>query len=247
MADGGRVYRVREVFDTLQGEGARAGTRAVFLRLAFCNLWSGIEADRDKGRGACARWCDTDFAAGEPRTADEILRALEECWPWSSMRTRGFSGRGAHKHEGERWVVITGGEPTLQVDRVLLQALRAARWHVAMETNGTRDPEEGGVLPLVHHLCVSPKLGGELVVKTAHELKIVVPGVVPGDHRFGDGWTEDRLEEVRTSGSWGECFLQPQDAPGPAQAANVAMAVATVRRMPWWRLSLQTQKLLGIP
>jgi organic radical activating enzyme len=258
-------YAIKEIFDTIQGEGARAGTRAVFIRFAGCNLWSGREEDRGKGRGACAAWCDTDFVDGEKLSAQEIVARVEELWPR-------WTGRGVppnqrwHRDRPKRWVVVTGGEPALQFDEALREALRAAGFSVAMETNGTCDRAS---VRLVDHLCVSPKLGSTLEVMRAHELKVVIPGVVPGivppqferqvdedgDLQWiesakrlvlyrGRGWTDDALSALAAAGDWGRLYVSPQD--GPDQQQNVLDAIALVQRMPEWALSLQQHKILGL-
>lgn len=276
-------YAVVDIFDTLQGEGARAGTRAVFIRLAGCNLWDGLEEHRARGKGACARWCDTDFARGNAMTAEAIAARAAELWcaPWAAcggcmklMRHRRDEGYACAFHRGtalgEPWVVITGGEPSLQLDEELLAALRERGFRIAVETNGTRRTD---ALLAVDHLTVSPKLGSTLDVLEADELKVVVPGVVnphalPGSVRMPvvtnaalavpyppptrgmrvlgtGGWTLEDLEELADSGTWDALYVSPQD--GPDIAANQRFAVDVVRRSPRWRLSVQAHKLLGIP
>ncbi len=224
-------YVVREIFDTLQGEGARAGSRAVFVRFAGCNLWDGLEKHRARGQGACARWCDTDFAHGDGRTVEALLAEMGSLWP---------------EAPGEpRWAVLTGGEPTLQVDAALIDALHAAGWSLAMETNGTVDPEGGALLDRIDHLCVSPKIGGELKRLRAHELKVVVPGVSPGNEAaFGPGWDRESLLELAARGRWDRWFVQPMDDAN--RAAHIEGAVQLVRSLPGWRLSLQTHKWIGL-
>ena len=225
-----RKYAVREIFNTLQGEGARAGTRAVFVRLAGCNLWSGREQDRDKGSGACARWCDTDFFKGTPMTAQEIAARCDELWP------------GDGPFEGPwKWIVLTGGEPTLQLDRELMAALTAAGFHLSIETNGTNNPMDaaGYLLDDLAHVCVSPKKGAPIVRKTGHELKVVVPGGAPGF----ESWTEDEIS--RMGRMFHEVFIQPED--GPNAIANRQTAIEMVMRHPGWRLSFQVHKALGLP
>jgi 7-carboxy-7-deazaguanine synthase len=210
------TYAVKEIFYTLQGEGANTGSPAVFLRFAGCNLWSGREQDRAT---AVCRFCDTDFVgtdgagggsfAGAESLADAVLAA----WP---------SGVESH-----RFVVCTGGEPLLQLDAQLLQALHARRFRVAIETNGTQSVPQG-----VDWVCVSPKAGAALVVQGGDELKLVYPQAGAEPERF------ERLD-------FAHFFLQPMD--GPERARNTELSVAYCRSHPRWRLSVQTHKLIGIP
>ncbi len=207
-------YAVKEIFLTLQGEGAHAGRAAVFCRFAGCNLWSGREEDR---ADATCRFCDTDFVGtdgsfgGRYASADELADAIAAQW------TAG---------EDNRYVVLTGGEPLLQVDAALIAALHARGFAIGVETNGTVAPPEG-----LDWICVSPKAGAELLVRRGHELKLVYPqaGAEPEDF--------EKLSFERFS-------LQPMD--GPDVAANTAGAVEYCLRHPQWRLSLQTHKTLGI-
>lgn len=211
-------YAVKEVFHTLQGEGVHAGRAAVFLRFAGCNLWSGREEDRERGTGGCSRWCDTDFVGtdgergGRFATPEALAARVAATW-------RGGSGR--------RFVVCTGGEPLLQLDEPLVVALHAEGFEIAVETNGTRPAPPG-----VDWLCVSPKQGGELVLRSGHELKLVVPqeGIDPRDFESLD---------------FAHFLLQPKD--GPDRERNVSLAVAYCLANSRWRLGLQTHKLLGIP
>jgi 7-carboxy-7-deazaguanine synthase len=210
------AYAVKEIFYTLQGEGANTGTPAVFLRFAGCNLWSGREEDR---ANAVCRFCDTDFVGtdgtggGKFSDADALADAVLAAWP-----------RGVESH---RFVVCTGGEPLLQLDAALLNALHERCFRVAIETNGTQP-----VPPGVDWLCVSPKAGAPLVVHRGDELKLVVPQAGAEPERF------ERLD-------FAHFFLQPMD--GPERARNTELAVAYCRSHPRWRLSLQTHKLIGIP
>jgi 7-carboxy-7-deazaguanine synthase len=207
-------YAVKEMFLTLQGEGVNAGARAVFVRFAGCNLWSGREADRAT---AVCRFCDTDFVgvdgAGGGRFADAA--ALADA---------------AHGHWGEgrahRFVVLTGGEPMLQVDDALVDALHARGFRIAMESNGTLRAHPG-----IDWVCVSPKGGSDVVQREGDELKLVWPQV---------GIDLDALE------GWGfsHRLLQPLDDPNAD--ANRAACVAVALERPGWRLSLQTHKLLGL-
>jgi 7-carboxy-7-deazaguanine synthase (Cx14CxxC type) len=160
------TYAVKEIFYTLQGEGAHAGRPAVFLRFSGCNLWTGLERDRDKGPGGCSRWCDTDFVGGTKfRTAADLFSAVADHWP----RAGG----------GKPFVVCTGGEPLLQLDAPLVSLFNDAGWDVAVETNGTVDPPPGELW-----LTVSPKAGSELRVLHGNELKLVFPQVGAEPARF---------------------------------------------------------------
>ncbi len=209
------MYAVKEIFYTLQGEGANAGRAAVFCRFAGCNLWSGRESDREN---ADCRFCDTDFVgtdgAGGGKFVDAAALADAVLAAWAG---------GA----ADRFVVLTGGEPALQVDLPLLDALHRHGFTVAIETNGT--------LPLPHGLdwiCVSPKAGTALRQTTGDELKLVFPqaGLAP---------------ESLLALDFPRRFLSPLD--GPALAENTAAAVAYVKANPAWRLSVQTHKRIGIP
>jgi 7-carboxy-7-deazaguanine synthase (Cx14CxxC type) len=207
-------YAVKEMFLTLQGEGANAGARAVFVRFAGCNLWSGREQDR--ATAAC-RFCDTDFVGtdgeggGRFADANALADAAEDFW-----------GEGQEK----RFVVLTGGEPMLQVDDALVEALHARGFRIAMESNGTLPAHPG-----LDWLCVSPKAGTAVVQRTGHELKLVWPqaGIDPAEL---EGWAFDHH------------LIQPLD--DPAAQANQAASMALVMERPRWRLSLQTHKLLGL-
>ena len=207
-------YAVKEIFLTLQGEGAHAGRAAVFCRFAGCNLWSGREQDR---ADAICRFCDTDFVGtdgtlgGRFADADQLAGTISAQW----------SGGDAN-----RYVVLTGGEPLLQVDRALIDALHARGFAVAVETNGTIIPPDG-----LDWICVSPKAGAELALRRGHELKLVYPqaGAEPEDFA--------NLDFERFS-------LQPMD--GPDVAENTARTIDYCLHHPRWRLSLQTHKTLGI-
>ncbi len=212
-------YSVKEIFHTLQGEGANAGRPAVFCRFTGCNLWSGHESGRAHGKGGCALWCDTDFVGtdgpggGRFADAESLAQAVRDAWtvPW----------------EGRPLVVCTGGEPLLQLDAPLVEALHRAGFEIAVETNGTVAPPDG-----IDWLCVSPKQGAPLVVTRGEELKLVYPQ--PGL----DPATVEHL-------AFAHHFLQPLD--GPDRIRNTSDAVAYCLAHPRWRLSLQTHKLLGIP
>jgi len=209
------MYSVKEIFLTLQGEGANAGSAAVFCRFAGCNLWTGREQDRAKAQ---CRFCDTDFVGtdgdGGGRFADaaELADAIASRWP-------------APVNEN-RLAVLTGGEPLLQVDDLLVAALHERGFRVAVETNGTIAPPEG-----IDWLCVSPKAGTELRARAGNELKLVFPqaGNSPGD-----------FEHL----AFDHFFLQPMD--GPDLQSNVRAAIQYCLSNPHWRLSVQTHKQLGI-
>lgn len=158
-------YAVKEIFYTLQGEGAHAGRPAVFLRFAGCNLWTGLERDREKGPGGCSRWCDTDFVGGTKyRTAADVFAAVAAHWPDPAVPP---------------FVVCTGGEPLLQLDEALVALFNEKGWSVSVETNGTIDPPAGKLW-----LTVSPKAGSELRVLKGNELKLVFPQVGAEPGRF---------------------------------------------------------------
>jgi 7-carboxy-7-deazaguanine synthase len=212
------IYAVKETYYTLQGEGAYAGRPAVFLRFAGCNLWTGREEDR--GSATC-RFCDTDFrgtdgtGGGRFDRAEPLAAHVASYWPAEAgERARPF-------------VVCTGGEPLLQLDADLATALHARGFEVAAETNGTRPAPEG-----LDWICVSPKAGAELVLKSGNELKLVFPQLGAEPVRFGDL-------------PFGHFFLQPMD--GPERAANTRRAVEYCLAHPQWRLSVQTHKIIGIP
>ncbi len=208
-------YAVKEMFLTLQGEGAHAGRRAVFVRFAGCNLWTGREVDRAK---AVCRFCDTDFVGtdgvGGGRFADAPALAAAVAAEW---------GTGTHR----RFVVLTGGEPMLQVDDALVAALHDAGFAIAIESNGTLP-----VHPGIDWVCISPKAGSTVVQRTGDELKLVWPQ---------DGIDVDLLE----GWAFSHRLVQPMDAIG-REAANRDAAVAFAMARPGWRLSLQTHKLLGL-
>jgi len=208
------TYAVKEIFLTLQGEGAHTGRVAVFCRFAGCNLWSGRESDR---MSAQCRFCDTDFVGmdgtrgGQYASARELVDVIEDEW-------------GANQNH--RFAVLTGGEPLLQVDGELLDALRARSFAIAVETNGTIDPPAG-----LDWLCVSPKAGTELRVRSGHELKLVFPQPEAPPEAFA-GFAFERFS------------LQPMD--GPNLTDNTALALAYCLSHPQWRLSFQTHKALRI-
>jgi len=210
------MYAVKEIFHTLQGEGMNAGLPAVFLRFAGCNLWSGREEDR---ADAVCRFCDTEFVGtdgaggGKFESADALADAVQACWA--------ASGR------SHRFVVCTGGEPLLQLDAPLIDALHRRGFRIAVETNGTQPVPEG-----LDWLCVSPKAGAPLAVERGDELKLVFPQ---------PGAEPERFEHLE----FRHFLLQPMD--GPERARNTGLAVEFCKARPRWRLSLQTHKLIGIP
>ncbi len=209
-------YAVKEIFYTLQGEGANTGRPAVFCRFAGCNLWSGREADR---ADAICRFCDTDFVGtdglggGKFADATTLAAAVRHAWP-ASAGARPF-------------VVCTGGEPLLQLDDALIDALHGEGCAIAVETNGTCAAPKG-----LDWICVSPKAGAPLTLTAGDELKLVFPqaGIDPA-----------LFEHL----AFNHFFLQPMD--GPERERNTALAVEFCLTHPRWRLSLQTHKLLGIP
>lgn len=216
-----RSYTVKEIYKTLQGEGAQTGRVAVFCRFAGCNLWSGREEDR---QAAVCRFCDTDFigtdgpGGGRFADAQELAAAIARCW----RQDLAPGGKNA-----EPLVVMTGGEPLLQLDEALLAALHAQGFMVAVETNGTVAAPAG-----IDWLTVSPKAGAPFVQRAGDELKLVFPQA---------GLAPETLVDL----PFRHFFLQPMD--GPRLAENTAAAIAYCRAHPRWRLSLQTHKLIGIP
>ena len=212
-------YSVKELFFTLQGEGAQAGRPALFCRFAGCNLWTGREVDR---RAATCSFCDTDFlgvdgpGGGRYASAQELAVAAAARWPGG----RPTPAEGA-------WLVCTGGEPTLQLDRALVDAFHASGFQVAIETNGTR-----AALAELDWVCVSPKAGAKLVQRRGDELKVVFPQT---------GLDLDALAAL----DFAAFYVQPMD--GPTLGANTEAAVRYCLEHPLWRLSLQTHKLVGLP
>jgi 7-carboxy-7-deazaguanine synthase (Cx14CxxC type) len=211
-------YSIKEIFFTLQGEGANTGRAAVFCRFTGCNLWSGHEEDR---ASAICQFCDTDFVGtngtggGRFATAAEVAQAVGAAWPAQpSSLIRPL-------------VVCTGGEPLLQLDAELVSAFHEAGFEVAIETNGTQACPPG-----VDWICVSPKAGAKLVLSSGHELKLIFPQT---------GAEPELYEQL----DFQNFFLQPMD--GPAREVNTQLALQYCLRHPQWRLSLQTHKLLGIP
>lgn len=209
-------YAVKEIFFTLQGEGAQAGRASVFCRFSGCNLWSGRESDRAT---AICRFCDTDFfgtdgtGGGKYPSADALADAIAREWA-------------AKDAGGKRFVVCTGGEPLLQIDEPLIAALHARGFEIAVETNGTLAAPPG-----LDWICVSPKAGAPLVQTTGDELKLIYPQTAAQPAAF---------EAL----AFRHFFLQPMD--GPVRDANTAAAIRYCMEHPRWRLSLQTHKIVGI-
>lgn len=213
-----RSYSVKEIYYTLQGEGANTGRAAVFCRFAGCNLWTGRESDR---ASAICKFCDTDFVGtdgpGGARfdSAELLAEAVRATWQKTgSARSLPL-------------VVCTGGEPLLQMDGELVKALHDFGFQIAVETNGTLLPPDG-----IDWLCVSPKAGAKLVLVSGHELKLVFPQ---------EGAEPEHFESL----NFDHFFLQPMD--GPLREMNTQSAVRYCLEHPQWRLSLQTHKLIGIP
>ncbi|MGW8281928.1 MAG: 7-carboxy-7-deazaguanine synthase [Gemmatimonadota bacterium] len=217
------AYSVKEIYYTLQGEGAQTGRPAVFCRFAGCNLWSGHEKDRTT---AVCPFCDTDFVGtdgpggGRFATPEELALAIASAWPHDPDDSRG-------ERSGARpLVVCTGGEPLLQLDEPAVRALHEAGFEVAVETNGTLPPPPG-----LDWICVSPKAGATLAVERGHELKLVFP-------------QESAPPEAFAGLAFDHFFLQPMD--GPRREENTRLAVEYCLANPRWRLSLQTHKYIGI-
>lgn len=210
------TYSIKEIFYTLQGEGAHAGRPAVFCRFSGCNLWSGRESDR--GAAVCT-FCDTDFVGtdgergGKFAQAGALAAEIDGLWPAS--------------YPNSKYVVFTGGEPLLQLDTALIEAMHAVGFQVAIETNGTLPVPAG-----VDWVCVSPKMGAPLVVEKGNEIKVVIPQA-----------KQDLAAYARLD--FEHFFVQPMD--GPLADHNTRFAIETCKRNPQWKLSLQTHKLLQIP
>jgi 7-carboxy-7-deazaguanine synthase len=207
-------YAVKEIFYTLQGEGVNAGRAAVFCRFAGCNLWSGREKDREQ---AICKFCDTDFVGtdgdggGKFDSAQSLAEAVAQRWPQSGS--------------GQRFVVCTGGEPLLQLDEALIDALHQRDFWIAIETNGTIPVPKG-----VDWVCVSPKSGAPLAVSSGDELKVVFPQEASPNEYLGLKFRH--------------FFVQPMDGANRAEALEAAIQFCGDN--PSWRLSLQTHKLIGI-
>jgi 7-carboxy-7-deazaguanine synthase len=206
-------YTVKEIFYTLQGEGAQSGRAAVFCRFSGCNLWSGREEDRSR---AVCQFCDTDFVGTGPdggrfASATELAEAVDRCWLG---------------HAGRKYVVCTGGEPLLQLDEKLIDALHDRGFEVAVETNGTKPAPSS-----LDWICVSPKAGAPFVQTSGDELKLVYPQENAPPEKFA------RLV-------FDHFFLQPMD--GRETALNTERAIEYCLAHPKWRLSIQTHKLVGL-
>lgn len=212
-------YSVKEIFYTLQGEGAHSGRAAVFLRFSGCNLWSGREEDRGRGPGGCSKWCDTDFrgtkgpGGGKYATAKELASAVRAAWE--------------PKSTDGAMVVCTGGEPLLQMDESLVAEIRRLGFYVAVETNGSIE-----LMFNVDWLCVSPKSGSPIRQDQGDELKLAFPQ---------EGLLPDSVSGLRFS----RFTLQPID--GVDMRSNTSMAVTYCKEHPQWRLGIQAHKVVGIP
>jgi 7-carboxy-7-deazaguanine synthase (Cx14CxxC type) len=216
LTAGATMYAIKEIFYTLQGEGFHTGRPAVFCRFSGCNLWTGREDDRHR---AVCKFCDTDFVGTGPdggkfATADDVAQRVSAAWPAD--------------HTGKPFVVCTGGEPLLQLDDTLVDALHAHGFEIAVETNGTQLPPRG-----IDWICVSPKANAPLKLLNGDELKLVYPQVEPEAQ-------PERFEGL----AFRHFSLQPLD--GPELSTNVQRAIAYCLTHPRWRLSLQTHKLLGL-
>jgi 7-carboxy-7-deazaguanine synthase (Cx14CxxC type) len=209
-------YSIKEIFYTLQGEGAHAGRPAVFCRFSGCNLWSGRESDR---ANAVCKFCDTDFVGtdgelgGKFSDSATLAKTINSLWPSA--------------YAASKYVVFTGGEPLLQLDAALIDSMHACGFEIAIETNGTLPVPVG-----VDWICVSPKIGAQLVVHKGNELKVVIPQAGQKLQAY-EGFAFDNF------------FVQPMD--GPAIEQNTRLAIDICKQNPKWKLSLQTHKFLQIP
>jgi len=216
------MYTVKELFPTLQGEGAHTGRAAVFCRFTGCNLWSGREEDRSS---AVCQFCDTDFVGsdgdggGKFETAQDLADAIEQAWLSTQAGPQ------------QRYVVFTGGEPLLQLDKELIDAIHHKGFELAIETNGTLKVPTG-----VDWVCVSPKSGADLVVLQADEIKLVIP-------QSGHQNLENLLARFEKM-DYRHRYLQPMD--GAQLAENTQLAIQLCQKRPLWRLSMQTHKIIGI-
>jgi 7-carboxy-7-deazaguanine synthase len=210
------TYSVKEIFYTLQGEGAHAGRPAVFCRFSGCNLWTGRESDRAT---AVCQFCDTDFVGtngeGGGKFADStaLAQSINALWPDS--------------YAASKYVVFTGGEPLLQLDAALIASMHAVGFEIAIETNGTLAVPDG-----VDWICVSPKMGSQLIVHKGSEIKVVIP-------------QNNQSLQAYEALDFEHFFVQPMD--GPLAEQNTRLAIELCKRNPKWKLSLQTHKLLQIP
>ena len=210
------TYSIKEIFYTLQGEGAHAGRPAVFCRFSGCNLWTGRESNR---ASAVCQFCDTDFVGtdgeggGKFKTPQQLAATIDALWPAT--------------YAASKYVVFTGGEPLLQLDAALIDAMHAVGFTIAIETNGTLPVPDG-----VDWICVSPKMGSTLVVTKGSEIKVVIPQT---------GQDLAAYEQL----DFENFYVQAMD--GPLAEFNTKLAIETCKRNPKWKLSLQTHKLLQIP
>ena len=220
-------YKIKEIFYTLQGEGGQTGRAAVFCRFTGCNLWTGREKDREK---AICQFCDTDFVGtnglngGRFKTASEVAAKVNEIWQngAKNVQNRSIIGKKIKKY-----VVCTGGEPALQLDKTLVDAFHDLDIEVAIETNGTIPLAEG-----IDWICMSPKAGTDIVILRGSELKLVFPQTGAEPERFADL-------------AFDNFYIQPMDS--PLQAVHTKMALDFCLQNPQWKLSLQTHKILDIP
>jgi 7-carboxy-7-deazaguanine synthase len=218
------TYTVKEIFYTLQGEGAQTGRAAVFCRFSGCNLWTGREEDRSR---AVCQFCDTDFVGTGPdggrfKSAKELADAIDRCWGGGYLS----SAPATNGEVVRKYVVCTGGEPLLQLDENLVDELHERQFEVAVETNGTRPAPAS-----LDWICVSPKAGAPLVQTSGNELKLVFPQ---------ENFPPEQFEHL----DFRHFFLQPMD--GAEAAANTERAIEYCLRHPRWRLSIQTHKLVGL-
>jgi 7-carboxy-7-deazaguanine synthase len=221
-------YTVKEIFYTLQGEGAQSGRAAVFCRFSGCNLWSGREEDRSR---AVCQFCDTDFVGTGPdggrfSSATELADAIDRCWVGRADDLVQAGIRASGAGAGRKYVVCTGGEPLLQLDDALIDALHERGFEVAVETNGTKQAPAS-----LDWVCVSPKAGAPFVQTSGNELKLVYPQEQAPPEKF------ERLD-------FDHFFLQPMD--GAETALNTERAIEYCLAHPRWRLSIQTHKLVGL-
>tara|TARA_B000000475_G_C15857968_1_gene390921 strand:- start:104 stop:733 length:630 start_codon:yes stop_codon:yes gene_type:complete len=209
------MYKIKEIYFTLQGEGFHTGRPSIFIRFSGCNLWSGLEKDR---KSAICNWCDTDFVGtdgtnGGRYSSNEIKNIIVNLWP--------------ENESSKPYVVCTGGEPLLQIDKNLIKVIQNAGFEIGLETNGTIIPPDG-----INWICVSPKANTDIVLKNGNELKVVYPqcGMNPRIH-----------EKLK----FDHFYIQPMD--GIDQKDNIRRSEKFVLDHPKWKLSLQTHKILGIP
>ena len=209
------MYKIKEIYFTLQGEGFHTGRPSIFIRFSGCNLWSGLEKDR---KNAICNWCDTDFVGtdgtnGGRYSSNEIKNIIVNLWP--------------ENESSKPYVVCTGGEPLLQIDKNLIKVIQNAGFEIGLETNGTIIPPDG-----IDWICVSPKANTDIVLKNGNELKVVYPqcGMNPRIH-----------EKLK----FDHFYIQPMD--GIDQKDNIRRSEKFVLDHPKWKLSLQTHKILGIP